>query len=419
MTTTVLEPLRRGRHFRARIDGVFRSAVLRRLSAIRGGAVLLEDDKGLTRLGDGAIVARVEVRDARFYRRLVAGGTVGAGESYIDGDWTCDHLPALIGLLVRNRQLTDRLERGLARLSSHSARMMHTLLRANTESGSKENTAAHYDLGNGLFERFLDDRMQYSAAMFEGDMTLDEASTHKLDRLIDKLELGADDHLLEIGTGWGGLAVYAAQRVGCRVTTTTISAQQFEYARERVRAAGLSERVEVLCSDYRRLEGRYSRIVSVEMVEAVGAEYLDTYFEKVGNLLTEDGLAALQAITIEDTRYVRALRDVDFIKQHVFPGSFIPCVSVLIESAARAGSLVAVNLEDLGHDYALTLAAWRERFEANWQEISELGLDERFRRLWQFYLAYCEGGFRERALSDVQLLLAKPGYRGQPWRARQ
>jgi cyclopropane-fatty-acyl-phospholipid synthase len=415
MTSEVLDSVSPGTPW---LDAGCRRLLAARLDGIVGGGLIVRDADVALRVGDATPCIDVAVHDRRFYRRIVRGGTLGAGESYVDGDWDCDDLVGLVRLLVRNRGATDGLEGGAARLAGWAARLAHTLWRDNSSRGSRRNIAAHYDLGNGLFERMLDSRMQYSSAMFEGEHDdLECASRRKLDRILAKLELHAGDHLLEIGSGWGGLAIHAARESGCRVTTTTISREQHEYTRARVTQAGLDDRVQVLCVDYRQLTGRYSKLVSVEMVEAVGANHLDEYFAAIGRLLDDSGLALLQAITIEDSRYLQALRSVDFIKKHVFPGSFIPCVSALAASAARASSLVAVNLEDLGADYARTLEAWRQRFEAQWSDIAMLGYDERFRRLWRFYLCYCEGGFRERALSDVQLLFANPGYRGRPWRA--
>ena len=401
------------------IDAACRRLLAARLEQLVGGRLELHDAAGTLSLGSGAPTIELCVDDPRFYRRVALGGTLGAAEAYVDGLWRCDDLVGLVRLLVRNRELTDGLEGGPARAALALARAVHVLFANNTLRGSRRNIAAHYDLGNHLFEKMLDRHMQYSSALFErADDDLDTASRRKIERIVAKLELDAGDHLLEIGGGWGGLAICAARATGCRVTTTTISREQYEFARDRVERAGLAERVEVLCTDYRELTGRYSKVVSVEMVEAVGANHLDTYFGRIGRLLAPDGLALLQAITIEDRRYDSALRSVDFIKKHIFPGSFIPCASVLLGSAARASDLVVVNLEDLGDDYARTLAAWRARFDANASDIAALGYDERFRRAWRFYLIYCEGGFRERALSNVQLLFAKPGYRGRPWRAR-
>ncbi len=414
MTTNVLQGISPNSGW---LDAACRRLLAARLGALVGGGLTIHDAAGSMRLGSEPFVD-VRIRDPRFYRRILRGGTLGAGESYVDGDWDCDDLVGLVRLLARNRAATDGLEGGAARLTGLIARFAHVLLRDNNPRGSRRNIAAHYDLGNALFERMLDSRMQYSSAMYEANDDLESASRRKLDRIVAKLELSPSDHLLEIGSGWGGLAIHAARESGCRVTTTTVSREQYEYTRARVAEAGLEDRIEVLCNDYRELSGRFSKLVSVEMVEAVGANHLDEYFRAIDRLLDDNGLALLQAITIEDCRYTQALRSVDFIKQHVFPGSFIPCVSALLSSAARVSNLVAVNLEDLGADYANTLEAWRHRFETQWSDIAALGYDERFRRMWRFYLCYCEGGFRERALSDVQVLLAKPGYRGRPWRAR-
>ncbi len=415
MTTNVLGDLSPDS---AWLDATCRRLLATRLDGIVGGSLKIHDADGSIRVGNAPPCIDVWVRDRRFYRRIVRGGTLGAGESYVDGDWDCDDLVGLVRLLVHNRAATDGLEGGAARVAGWIAQLAHVVLRDNDRRGSRRNIAAHYDLGNGLFERMLDSRMQYSSAMFEADDDLESASRRKLDRIIAKLELNPADHLLEIGSGWGGLAIHAARESGCRVTTTTVSREQYEYALARVAEAGLGDRIEVLCDDYRQLTGRFSKVASVEMVEAVGANHLDEYFGAIDRLLDDDGLALLQAITIEDSRYSQALGSVDFIKRHIFPGSFIPCVSVLLSSTARASNLVPVNLEDLGADYARTLEAWRHRFESQWSDIATLGYDERFRRMWRFYLCYCEGGFRERALSDVQVLFAKPGYRGRPWRVR-
>ncbi len=401
-----------------RIDSICRRMLAIRLGKFAAGGLAISDARGSMRFGNAPFVDIV-VHRPRFYRRIAGGGTLGAAESYVDGDWDCSDLVGLVRLLVRERDATQALEGGAALLAGLATRLLHILTRDNSEYGSRRNIAAHYDLGNQLFERMLDSRMQYSAAMFEGEQDdLERASVRKLDAIVRKLELNRDDHLLEIGSGWGGLAIYAARASGCRVTTTTVSREQYEYARARVAEAGLAQQIEVLCLDYRQLTGRYSKLVSVEMVEAVGANHLEEYFAALNRLLDDDGLALLQAITIADPHYRSALRSVDFIKRHIFPGSFIPCVSVLIGAATRESNLVVLNLEDLGADYARTLLAWRRRFDAHWPDIARLGFDERFRRLWSFYLCYCEGGFRERALSDVQLLFAKPLYRGRPWRAR-
>lgn len=400
------------------LDRFLRTRLCRRLDALRGGQLRLQDALGDVLLGEApanpaaeALCPTLRVHDPVFYRMVAGNGSVGAGEAYMDGAWSCDDLVALVRLLVRNRELLDGVESGPARLAGLAMRWLQAM-RRNTRSGSRRNIAAHYDLGNEFFSLFLDAELMYSAAMFASpEESLEAASRRKLQRICEKLDLRASDHLLEIGTGWGGMAIHAAREYGCRVTTTTISERQHALATQRVREAGLQERVTLLRRDYRDLEGSYDKLVSIEMVEAVGHQYLDGYFGKCASLLAPGGLALVQAITIEDHRYQQALDSVDFIKRHVFPGSFIPCVTVLAESAARAGHLRLLSLEDIGESYAWTLRHWRQRFLARLDAARALGLDERFLRMWEFYFCYCEGGFIERSISDVQLLFAASGNR--------
>lgn len=403
------------------LDGFLRKRVLAGLEGIQGGQLHLHDAAGDVRIGELAgpspIAATIRVHDAGFYRQVALNGSVGAGEAYMDGLWSCDDLVALVRLLVRNRDRLDSMETGLASVGMQAMRAMHGF-RINTRTGSRRNIAAHYDLGNDFFSLFLDSNLMYSSAIFaDPTESLESASERKLDRICSRLELHAGDHLLEIGTGWGGMALHAASRTGCRVTTTTISREQHELATRRVHEAGLSDRVTVLLQDYRDLQGKFDKLVSIEMIEAIGHQYLDTYFAKCSSLLESGGLALIQAITIEDHRYRQALNSVDFIKRHVFPGSFIPCVSAITGSAANAGQLRLAGLEDIGPSYALTLRHWRQRFLARLDGVRAQGFDDRFVRMWEFYLCYCEGGFLEGAISDVQMLLAKPGRRDlrSPW----
>jgi cyclopropane-fatty-acyl-phospholipid synthase len=355
--------------------------------------------------------ACLRIHDPDFYRRTAVNGSVGAAEAYMDGLWDCDDLVALVRILVRNRDRLDAMERGPARLGGAVMRAWASL-RRNTRTGSRRNIAAHYDLGNDFFRLFLDDNLMYSSALFACEQeSLEVASRRKLERICEKLELSPRTRVIEIGSGWGGFALHAARHHGCHVTTTTISHEQYQLARSRVAAAGLQDRVQVLLADYRALGGRYDRLVSIEMIEAIGHQYLDTYFRKVGELLEDDGMALIQAITIEDYRYEQALRSVDFIKRHIFPGSFIPSLSAMLSAMTRVSDLKLYNLEDIGPSYALTLRAWRERFLSRGDEVRALGYPERFVRMWEFYLAYCEGGFIERATGDVQMLLTKPAAR--------
>lgn len=397
-----------------RLDRWLRQRVMQRMQVIERGQLIIEDGLGRMTLGqDDGLVAHVQVHDLRFWRLMATGGSVGAAESYMAGLWDSPDLVAVVQVLARNRDALSRMDEGGARLSGWLLGLWHAFNR-NSLKGSRRNIAAHYDLGNDFFSAWLDERMMYSSGLYlSANDTLEQAQAEKLDRICRKLELGPDDHLLEIGTGWGGLAIHAAARYGCKVTTTTISREQFEFARAAVRQAGLEDRIELLMNDYRDLDGRYDKLVSVEMIEAVGHQFLDTYLEKIDQLLKPDGLALLQAITIEDFRYRSALKSVDFIKRYIFPGSFIPSVSAVTASMARATRLGLVELADFGGSYALTLKDWRERFEAAWDDISAMGFDETFRRRWRYYLAYCEGGFRERAISDVHLLMAGPDYRPQ------
>ncbi len=400
-------------------DRWLRSRLLERLSALRHGSLVIDDVLGETRIGDaeapGAPKARLNILDLDAYPRIAAGGSVGAAEAYMDGQWRCDDLVSLVRLLVLNRDLLDSMEGGMARLSGWLLRGVHAF-RRNTRAGARSNIAAHYDLGNDLFKLFLCDNLMYSSAIFaSADEPLEKASFRKLERIARKLDLKPSDHLVEIGTGWGGMALHAAQRFGCRVTTTTISKEQHALATERVAQAGLSDRVTVLLEDYRDLTGRYDKLVSIEMIEAIGHQYLDTYLGKCAALLKPEGLALVQAITIEDYRYQQALLSVDFIKRHVFPGSFIPSISAITNAMSRSSDFHLVSQEDFGTSYALTLRHWRERFMARLTDVRGLGYDERFLRMWEFYLAYCEGGFIERSIGVSQLLFAKPGNRRDAW----
>jgi cyclopropane-fatty-acyl-phospholipid synthase len=391
----------------------WRRAVLGRLARLRSGTLAVHDGADALLVGRpaaDALSARIAVRNPRFWRRVALGGSVGAGESYADGDWDADDLTAVVRLFARNEEVLAGMERGLA-LVRRPAAAAFAALRRNTRAGSRRNIADHYDLGNDFFALMLDPSMTYSSGVFEPPgATLEEASLRKLDLLCRKLDLRPTDHLLEIGGGWGSMALHAAARYRCRVTTTTISRAQWELARERVREAGLADRVTVLLCDYRDLSGRHEKIVSVEMIEAIGAEQYPAFFERCGALLAPGGLLALQAITIPDRRYERARREVDFIKRHVFPGSCIPSVTALVGAATAASDLGLRHLEDFTPHYARTLAAWRENLEARRAEVARLA-DARFRRLWHFYLCYCEGGFRERSIGVVQMLFARPGAR--------
>jgi len=389
-----------------------RALLLGQLAKIRHGRLRLIDgdfDRSFGRLTEqGPFEVTLRVRSPRFYSDVVFAGTVGSGEAYLNGHWECDDLTALVRLMIVNRELMNDVDSGWSRLSAPVFKAAHWLNR-NDKSGSRRNIAAHYDLGNRFFELFLDESLAYSCGIFAGPgASLYDASIAKFDAACSKLGLTAGQHLLEIGTGWGGLAIHAARHYGCRVTTTTISREQYELARERVASAGLQDRITLLLEDYRDLRGEYDALVSIEMVEAVGHQYLDTYFRKCNDLLKPTGAMLLQAITIRDQFYDQAIRSVDFIKRYIFPGSFIPSVRTLVDSVARVTDLKLYHLEDVGPHYARTLRLWRERFLRQAAEVRAQGYPESFVRMWEFYLCYCEGGFEERQLGDVQMLLTKP-----------
>jgi len=348
------------------------------------------------------------------YADVAFGGTAGAGEAYIRGLWRCDDLVSLVRIFVVNREAMNRLDSGWSLVSRPLLRLFHWANR-NSKHGSARNIAAHYDLGNDLYRLMLDDTMAYSCAIFpRADATLAEGSEAKFEAACRKLDLKPTDHVLEIGTGWGGFAIHAVLRYGCRVTTATISRAQCDFAVARIESLGLSDRITVLLQDYRQLAGEFDKLVSIEMVEAVGAPFLDGYFRHCSRLLKPEGAMLLQAITIQDQFYDRALRSVDFIQRYVFPGSFIPSVQALSKSVSRASDFKIFHLEDIGPHYARTLRLWRERFFRNLAAVRALGFNDSFVRLWEYYLCYCEGGFSERQLGTVQVLLTKPGCRRAP-----
>jgi cyclopropane-fatty-acyl-phospholipid synthase len=404
------------------LDVLAKRAVLNKLESLRSGCLVLVEGNERHRFGRPSpelpepVV--IHVHDPQLYGDVALGGSVGAGEAYMRGYWTSAQLVDVVRLFALNMAALDGLEGGLAVLTAPLRKAVHAL-RRNSRAGSRRNIAAHYDLGNDFFRLFLDETLMYSAATFEyPGQSLYDAQVARLDRMCRKLDLRASDHLLEIGTGWGGLALHAARHFGCRVTTTTISREQWKLARERVRDAGLEDRVEVLCADYRELsvdEGeQYDKLISVEMIEAIGDQQYDTYFRRCADLLAPEGAMLLQSITIADQRYERARRSVDFIQRYIFPGSCIPSVAALTRSIARASDLRVFDLDDIGPHYATTLAHWRQNFRANLPAIRALGHDEKFVRMWEYYLCYCEGGFAERVIGDVQMLLVKPGNRRSP-----
>ncbi len=352
--------------------------------------------------------ARVVVHDERFFRRVLAGSDIGLGEAYVDGDWSSPDLVAFLRLAIRNLALVEDRHRVFTALGRWRDLLLHRR-RANTRAGSRANIHAHYDIGNEFYRLFLDPSMAYSCAIYRspGD-TLEQAQLEKFDRICRKLRLGPADHVLEIGTGWGGFAAHAATQYGCRVTTTTISEEQYEGAAERFAQMKLGpDRVTLLREDYRDVQGRYDKLVSIEMFEAVGRRYYDAFFRQCDRLLAPDGTMALQAITVPDRRFGQYLATPDWIQKYIFPGGELASVSAILRSLARVTRLSLHHAEDIGAHYARTLRAWRERFLARLEDVRALGFDTRFVRTWEYYLASCEAAFAERLVGDVQLVLSK------------
>lgn len=352
----------------------------------------------------------IDIHERKLFDLILKNGVLGATESYIQGYWSTDQLVELIQILARNRHVLDKINQHVVAKLSQFALQAWYKSRKNSLTGSRKNIAEHYDLSNDFFKLFLDQTMMYSSAVFQTEtQSLEDASNYKKQVICQKLQLRPTDHVVEIGSGWGGFAIYAAQHYGCQVTTITISQAQYDEAVARVAAAGLSHRIDVQLKDYRLLEGQYDKLVSIEMIEAVGEQYLAQYFHKCAALLKPKGLALIQAITIEDARYAQALKTVDFIKRYIFPGSFIPCISVLTAKASEQ-RLRLKQLEDIGQSYALTIHHWRDRFLQKQAEVRALGFDDEFLRMWDFYLCYCEGGFKEGVISDVHMLFEVGAY---------
>jgi len=397
-------------------SSLLRRGVLRQLLALKHGQLIVFEggERHLFGTPGQALLGEIHIHDSAIWGLVASNGSIGAGEAFIHGYWTTPDLTAVIRVFVSNLDVLDAMEQGLARLSRPLVKGLHWLNR-NTRQGSKKNIEAHYDLGNDLFEQFLDPTMMYSAAQFSSpDDSLEQAQLNKLQRICQKLALTADDHLLEIGTGWGSMALYAAQHYGCQVTTTTLSNEQFAYTRQRIDEAGLGDRVTLLLQDYRDLEGRFNKLVSIEMIEAVGHRFLPTYFRKCAELLTDDGVMLIQAITIRDQRYEQAKNNVDFIQRYIFPGGALPSVQKMLQIVGKDTDMNLLHMEDFGLHYARTLRLWHDNFRLAHGRLRELGYDEYFLRLWEFYLCYCEGGFLERTIGTAQLLLAKPQAQPQP-----
>uniref|UniRef100_A0A7C2K2T2 Class I SAM-dependent methyltransferase n=1 Tax=Schlesneria paludicola TaxID=360056 RepID=A0A7C2K2T2_9PLAN len=391
------------------LERLARGSVTRTLTGLRRGQLVLDDIWGSEEFGEPADLApRLRVHEPAFYRHALLGGTLSVAESYLRGDWDCGDLTSLFRLFIRNMHATNRFDAGLSRILGVGHWLYHHW-HANTRTGSRRNIEAHYDLGNDFFRLWLDDTLAYSSGVFpRPDATLQQASVEKFDRICRNLALTSDDHVLEIGTGWGGFALHAAARYGCRVTTTTISQQQYELATQRIADAGLSDRITVLQQDYRDLTGQYDKLVSIEMIEAVGHRFYDAYFRKCGELLKPTGSFVLQGIVVPEGRYPAYLKSVDFIQRYIFPGGCLASVGSVLESVGRTSDLRVVKCEDFAPHYAETLRRWRTAFHQKLGEVRSLGYSDRFVRMWHYYLCYCEAVFEERYLGVVQLQFDKP-----------
>ena len=392
---------------------IARSLVFRQLKKIDTGYISIQERNKRFSFGKkGNLSAHITVHDPRFYGALAFGGSIGVSEAFMQKYWSVNDLTKLIRIMAINQNAMDQLESLFNVFLKPILKCLH-YLNQNSVKGSRINISKHYDLGNDFFSLFLDSTMMYSSAVFKNPQdSLYQGSMHKLEMICQGLELNAQDHVIEIGSGWGGFAIYAAQNFGCMVTTTTISKQQYLFVKQKIKDLKLTHKIKVLLSDYRHLKGQYSKLVSIEMLEAVGYQYYDTYFKVCSHLLKPDGIAFIQTITIADQRYEKAKHSVDFIQRYIFPGSCIPSLTALQNSITESSDLKIYQVRDIGDHYARTLALWRIAFFKRLSEVKALGFDDVFIRMWHFYLAYCEGGFKEKAISDIHLKLIKPDYRG-------
>ena len=398
-------------------EKIAREAIFRLLSKLQVGSLTLHEGPCSHHFGSidkpHEPQAEVHIHSPAVYSQMLTGGSIGSGEAYMKGYWSSPNAMDVMRIFSANLVLLNKFDASQSVFIKLALKIAHRFNR-NTYKGSQLNIAAHYDLGNEFFQLFLDPTMMYSSALFpDKSASLEVASETKLDELCQQLELKSGDHLLEIGTGWGGMAIHAAKNFGCRVTTTTISQEQYDFASARVREEGLEGQITLLCEDYRNLTGEYDKLVSVEMIEAVGHDFYQNYFRMCSGLLKPNGKMVIQAITMADQRYKEARDSVDFIKRYIFPGGCLPSVAVMAQHIARDTDMQIVHLRDITNDYAETLAHWRQRFLANLEAVRGMGFSEEFVRMWDFYLCYCEGGFRERVISTVQLAFAKPDYRFQ------
>ena len=395
------------------LTSIFKSGLQKKFKNLETGHISVNDRDETFTFGDSSSDEKVsvDIHSQEFYVMTGSGGALGIAEAYVAGYWSSDDVVKLFQIILRNRDILLSLEKGFAKLVKPINKMIHRG-RQNTLKGSKENILAHYDLSNDFYKLWLDPSMTYSCAFFNNDsVTLEEASIEKLDRICRKLDLSEDDSVLEIGTGWGSFSIHAAKNYGCKVTTTTISDAQFDYARSRIKDEGLESKITLINKDYRDLDGKYDKIVSIEMIEAVGYEYIPDYFSKLSSLLNNNGLVALQGITYNDQNFEVYKDSVDFIKKYIFPGSCLISIAQIIDVIKKDTDLAMVDMEDITKHYAVTLNRWRKNFMDVIPKVKEMGYSQAFINMWEFYFLYCEAGFSERNIGDVQMIFAKSGSR--------
>lgn len=400
------------------LDNFARNTLLKLLGKIEKGHLTIEDKGQIYSFGEpqdkAKLIAHISVTQPAFYREVLFGGSIGAGESYMFKNWWSPDLVQVIRLMAVNMSVLQQLDSKWSTLFNIACRIAHRL-RPNTVSKARENISAHYDLGNDFFSLFLDKTMLYSAAIYPTENTsLEDASLNKMAHICKRLQLNENDHLLEIGTGWGGMAIYAAKNTGCSVTSVTISCEQYAYATEWVKREKLEHKITILLQDYRHIQGKFDKLLSIEMIEAVGHEFYSNYFSKCSSLLKPNGFMLIQAITIQDQRFDYAHKNTDFIQQYIFPGGCLPSNNVVAEHVKNDTDMQIIGLEDITKDYARTLADWRKAFFTNIDAVKAQGFNDAFIHMWDFYLCYCQGGFEERAISTAQFLLAKPEARDLP-----
>ena len=392
-----------------RMTSFFKRILFKKLKGLKTGELTIIDGSEIHVFGipKSELKATLTVSSQEFYVFLGSGGTNGAAEAFTAGYWSADNLVELIQIIIRNKKTMEGLESGLARLTNPITKIIHRL-RQNTLKGSKSNILAHYDLSNDFYKLWLDSTMTYSSGIFlNKKSSMLDASVEKLDRLCRKLNLNSSDHVLEIGTGWGSFATHAAKNYGCKVTTTTISDNQFNYVAELISKENLDNKITLLNKDYRELEGVFDKVVSIEMIEAVGSDFVPGFFEKASSLLKKNGLMALQGITYNDPDFNAYKNSVDFIRKYIFPGSCLISLSQVEKAIKDKTDLIMVDSEDITLHYARTLEIWRKDFENVLPQVRELGFSDPFIRIWVFYLVYCEAGFLENLIGDFQFIFAK------------